>query len=125
MYPDGAVFLSRAMLCAGWRRQGHQGQPSAGPFAAHCARSRCVPADMSLLRAARSLGALPWARASGSVGSAWQPAAAFSSAQAAPADNPFYAVPEGHQHSDLSDSACNIGGFPPACAALGPCRGSV
>ncbi|KAI7841316.1 hypothetical protein COHA_004935 [Chlorella ohadii] len=46
---------------------------------------------------------------SGSLASAWQPAAAFSSAQAAPADNPFYAVPEGHQQSDLSDSACNIG----------------
>lgn len=65
-----------------------------------------------LLRAARSLGALPWAQRSGSLASAWQPAAAFSSAQAAPADNPFYAVPEGHQQSDLSDSACNIGALP-------------
>ena len=72
-----------------------------------------LPLAMSvLLRAARSLGALPWAQRSGSLASAWQPAAAFSSAQAAPADNPFYAVPEGHQQSDLSDSACNIGALP-------------
>ncbi|EFN57532.1 hypothetical protein CHLNCDRAFT_143139 [Chlorella variabilis] len=34
---------------------------------------------------------------------------AFSSAQPAAADNPFYAVPEGHQQSDLSSEACHIG----------------
>lgn len=74
---------------------------------------RCLPAASALPRAAGLAGA--------------QPAAAFSaSAQVAPADNPFYAVPEGHQHSDLSDTACNIGARPgqPDALSKQQCRRS-
>ena len=60
---------------------------------------------MSLLRKLPALRG--WAQ-QGVSGSDWQRVAPFSSAQAQAADNPFYAVPEGHQSSDLSDAACNI-----------------
>ena len=62
---------------------------------------------MSFLRRLPALRVCSWAQQSGS-GSLLQQAAAFSSAQPQPADNGSYAVPEGHQSSDLSDAACNI-----------------
>lgn len=63
---------------------------------------------MSLLRKLPALRTCSWAQQCAS-GSFAQQLAAFSSAQPQAAGNPFYAVPEGHQHSDLSDAACNIG----------------
>lgn len=66
---------------------------------------------MSLLRSLPALRAFSaaWAQQCGAGSGSLLQRAAFSAQPEAAAQNPFYAVPEGHQHSDLSDQACNIG----------------
>ncbi|KAL4425536.1 hypothetical protein ABPG75_009552 [Micractinium tetrahymenae] len=88
-----------------------------------CIRSS-IAVTMSLLRSLPALRALTaglagsqcWAAPAAATFLQQQPSslmqeAAYSAQpqEAGAQSSPFWAVPEGHQHSDLSDAACNIG----------------